>query len=503
LIELLKSYIERSDQYELEIISVGQKEKLSQIKSGKNIDALLFTFSKTTEREDTIVFSKSYFQNKALGVITKDPSIDISNIKEQTIEVGYVDNTRAKTELKILKKKYENTLILSPVGDHKELIQQLERGEIDAAAGDISRLIYDLGEGDFYFGGNIPTRGAKRADNYCIGITKQKAYLKPFFDQFLTNSEKEIEQLESKWLSTSLDEAYQRYYNKEKKEFDLFKEYTYIASFLILMLFAFIIIRINKGKNKQIEKLRNEGFAGELKTITKLYEAKGKASVGAAEIAEIGSNYFKTAEKKITYVGSGGFLSDEDEELREKWLSSMNEFLKKPGVTFERVVDLPQTEVNDQNEIRFSEIYNFYPKGLPKHYISKYLRWICIQYAYLKTYANLKIIDSRGAALWGYGIIIMIKDEDEVLIFTTDKKTKIGSSIHDEKLAKNISNIISEVKEVGWNVTADYLKQEFLSEDPRLEEVRELIDELEGKPLTKEISKKIDITCAEIQKTNQ
>jgi len=503
LIKLLQVYAKGSEEYNLKIQPINQGNKLRAIERGIEVDAILFTFSETTQRiQDGIHFSIPYFQNKAIGVITNNEGININDIKNSTIRIGYVSNTTAQDELLSLNEKYKANMILTPYQNHKALIQSLKEKEIDVAAGDVSRLIYDVNEGDFYFGGNLPTKRSKVRDNYCIAITPLKGELKPFFDGFVSKYQKQIESLEEKWLSTALEDAYQSHYNKNEDKLKSYIKYIVIGGLTFLILFFLILNRIINKKNKEIQKLERKNIDEKIGEIAELYDAKGKASIGTSQIARIGCDFFKTA-KKITYVGSGGFLSDENKELSKEWRLSMTEFMQKPNTEFVRVVDLPQMEVNSQQEVIFSEIYNFNPKRLPSSFISRYIRWLCIQYGNLKTYKNLKIIDSRGAALWGHGIVIMIKDQIEVLIFTTNRDTKIGSSIRDEKLAKKISEIISDVKEIGKEVNTEYIRKEFLMKDPRLIEIRKEIDSLGGKNITDEILKKIDITCDNIQKSNQ
>lgn len=501
LAKLLINYAHKRDMYNLEVVQVGQSEKLDNIRSGDNIDALLYTFSQTSERvKNGIKFSIPYFQNKAIGIIVNNEKFDINDIKNSTLRIGYVSNTTTEKELLNLYEKYKENTILSAFDNHDTLILALKNKSIDAAAGDVSRLIYDVNEGDFYFGGNLPTKRSKIRDNYCFGISPKKPHLTVFFNEFIKENQEEISLLERKWLSTALEDAYQTHYNKKEDKLKDFIKVLSIGGLLLLLTLILIFLRVLGKKNKEILLHKENRADAELGRIASLYDAKGKASIESAQIAQIGCDFFKTA-KKITYVGSGGFLSDKN--LGEEWYNAMHDFLQRPDTSFERVVDLPQMEVNSQSEIMFSQIYNFIPKKLEPNYISRYIKWLCIQYSNLKTYDTLEIIDSRGAALWGHGIVIMIKDEIEVLIFTTNRNTKIGSSIRDERLAKEISKIIFDVKLIGQTINTTYLADEFFNEDPRLTKIKKMIDDLNGKDLTKEILREIDITCKRIEESNQ
>lgn len=501
LAKLLIDYSQKSKTYKLEIVQVEQSEKLDNIKSGKAIDALFYTFSQTSERiKNGINFSVPYFQNKAIGIIVNNEKFDINNIKNSTLRIGYVSNTTTEKELLSLYEKYKENTLLVPFKNHEALIQGLRNKTIDAAAGDVSRLIFDVNEGEFYFGGNLPTKRSKIRDNYCFAITPEKPYLIEFFNKFIKENQEEINLLERKWLSTALEDAYQSHYNKKENQLKDYIKVISIGSLLLLLIIILIFVRTLNKKNKEILLFKEGKADAELGRIASLYDAKGKASIESAQIAQIGCDFFKTA-KKITYVGSGGFLSDKD--LGNEWYKAMHDFLQRPDTSFERVVDLPQMEINAQSEVKFSQIYNFNPKKLEPNYISRYVKWLFIQYSNLKTYDKLEIKDSRGAALWGHGIVIMIKDEIEVLIFTTNRNTKIGSSIRDERLAKEISKIIFDVKLIGQTIDTSYLAKEFFNDDPRLTKIRKMIDNLNGKDLTNEILKEIDITCKKIEESNQ
>lgn len=500
LAKLLINYAKKSEKYELEIVLVDQSKKLNAITQGQDIDALLYTFSQTPDRiKKGIHFSTPYFQNKAIGVIVNNDELNINQIKDRSIRVGHVSNTTAEKELTNVLLKYKDNLILSAYENHAKLMNALKEKEIDAAAGDVSRLIFDVNEGDFHFGGNLPTKRSKIRDNYCIAMSPSKGHLKPFFDDFIDNSQKEIGFLENKWLSTALEDAYQSYYNKNEDKLKGYIKYISIGAIVLLGLILIIFSNIINRKNKKIKNIQAGKRDEELGRIASLYDAKGRASIESSHIAQIGCDFFKTA-KKIIYVGSGGFLSDPNKEIREAWTKSLHEFLGNPNNIFQRVIDLPKMETNEDNEAQFSSPDNFNPDKLDPDYMSRYIKWLFIQYSNLLYHDNIQIMDSRGAALWGYGIVIMIKDEKEVLIFTTNRDTKIGSCIRDEKLAKRIAEIIYGVTKIGIRADAKYIKEKFLTNDPRLNELTKEIDKLNSKTLPEDLMRKIDDYCKHIEK---
>ncbi|AXG71023.1 major cell-binding factor [Kordia sp. SMS9] len=496
VLKLLKNYSEKSEQYVIDFVPVEQSAKSKEIKTGIHIDALLYTFSITEDRKkDTIHFSKPYFFNKAIGVITNNEDIDINNIEDSQIQIGVVEGTIPQDELNVLKGRNNTNLVIVPFKNHGKLIEALRSKRIQAAAGDVSRLIFDVNEGDFYFGGNLPTKRAKVKDGYGIGITPKKQELKRFFDDFVTVNQTEIEDIEEKWLSTAIEDAYQSYYNKDKSKLQTFIYYSIIGAVLFLLITGLVFYKVITSKNKKINKISQDQHHKKLNEVFSIYEKKGRANVDAEGIAEIGIHFFKNA-KKITYVGSGGFLADP--ELGPKWSEALYEFLDKEETTLTRVVDFPEMCVDEENEISFDQTDNFFPQKLEDQYIYRYLKWVCIQYHCLQHYEDLKIHNSRGAALWGYGIVIMIKDDNEVLFFTTNKNTKIGSSIQDKILASQIYKVISDIVELGTAVNEDKFKKMFFMEDQRLVILKNKIDASTQRKLDPKLLKEIDKTCRDI-----
>ncbi len=474
LIKLLKTYIETREDYELKIIPIEQNKKSDAIKNGDGINSLLFTFSETSKRAKAgVLFSRPYFQNKAIGIITNNQKVDIRSLSSQVVRIGSVTSTTSEEQLKILEKRYPDNIVISGFKNHAELIEALNNKIIDAAAGDVSRLVHDVNEGNFYFGGNLPTRRSKIADNYVIGISPSSPHLKPLFDDFINENNDQINLLRDKWLSTTLEDAYQAFYNRKESEL---KKYIIIISIVASSVIAMLLLgfsRIVKRKNRLISESEAGNIDVKFGEIVQNYEAKGRQAIKAKDIANIGIKYFETA-KHITYVGSGGFLSDK--ELGPAWSRALHNFLSNDNTVFERIIDLPATSINEQYGTRFDSTYNFRPEKLPDNYQSSYIRWLFELYAHLKKYDNLKVVNSRGAALWGYGIVIMIKDNDEALIFSTYEDQKIGTTIQVSELVENIAKIIGGIREIGKILSENDLSKEFFTQDKRLEHIKQMID---------------------------
>lgn len=516
LAKLLADYSKTQNKYNITFHKVDQDKKLNEIKSGNNIDALLFTFSETSRRiNDGIIFSIPYFQNKAIGVISKNKNIDVNNIGDNLIRIGYISNTTAARELEKLKLMPKNSENLISVGysNHNQLLTALkEKNEVDAIVGDVSRLVYDVNDGKLHFAGNLPTKRSKIRDNYCFGISPLKKDILPFFNNFIRQNEKRIISLENKWLSTALEEAYLTYYNKTEKELKLYIYYIIAGFLLLIALLWFFLNKTLKKKDLIISKKEKE-YNNLIKTaedikigkIMSKYETKIKDHLTSEEIAMVGIEMFNTATNSITYVGSGGFLSDKTETIRTEWMKSIDNCLKKKDITFERVVDLPDF-VNDDLGKWFDKTNNFRPGFLDSKYINKYTKWLLLQYCAINKYDNLEIINSRGAALWGHGIVLIIKDEKEVLIFTTNKNSKSGTVIPMNDLAKGISLVIQDIKEIGkQGLTSNDWEKLFFTGDKKLEgivkDAKEAKFELDYKFSNGEtLLQKIDKVCTEIQK---
>lgn len=507
VLELLEQYSSRRN-IDIELVEVRQDKKFEQLKLGQEIDALLFTFSESDKRRniDKIVFSIPYYQNTGKGLITNNKDIDVNSWKNEVVKVGIISSTNIAQELNLIKlSEYGNNVKINEFESYQQLIKALKEQQIDAAAGDVSRLLYEVNEGNLFFGGHLPTKNSKIGDNYCIGITPKKSELKVFFDDFIVENESKIRSLEKKWVGTAYRDAYGSYYNKEKNYINELKNYLVYLSIGAILLFGialWVFSRMISKRNQNIEALKSRLQQEEKKLILSEVndmfaglKVKLDEALNNNQIAKAGIDFFNTAESSITYVGSGGFLSDKI--LGEEWKEALENCLKNPDISFERVVDLPEMELQDTG-MWFVETDNFSPYKLESQYIGRFQKWLFIQYSNLKLYKDsLAMYNSRGAALWSYGLVIMIKDEKEVLIFTTNKNEKSGTVLLDKRLANTISRVIKDIRDIGKeNVTANEIKDLYFKQDNKTIKIINAIDGEDG-VITPEIMRRIDDYCEE------
>lgn len=273
-----------------------------------------------------------------------------------------------------------------------------------------------------------------------------------------------------------------------------------LLALTVICLIIFIIFYKRKSK-KEIRKLKQSKSVEEFHDIIFLYESrikeKGeiKESFSSREVVNVGID-FLTNGRKIVYIGSGGFLSDP--LINKDWSEALIGFLNRNDTELIRVIDLPEMTVNFDNELKFKKVNNFSFGRLEANYLFRFIKWICLQYHSLLEYKNIKIINSRGAPLFGHGIVIMIKDDSEVLLFSTNENTKVGFKIYDSKLAKRILKNTSDIIEIGTIINLEKLDKLFFQNDPRLEEVKKRIKKKKKKKLDKNDLNYIEKVSAKI-----
>ncbi|GMN10584.1 hypothetical protein MTsPCn9_24410 [Croceitalea sp. MTPC9] len=468
---LLYAYSTSLD-YTIEFIEIPQNERELSIISSSKINSLLYTFSYTPERlKKGILFSDPYLQNKAIVAISNNANLDVESWKETTVRVGHLKNTTAERELKLLKDKNFDNIIMFDFTLQLELIEALKKKEIDMAIGDINRLLYEIGEGDFHFAGNLPTSRAKIADDYCIGVAKDEPELVIFFNLFLRENKDRIKGLERKWLNTSLEDAYGKYYGKTKEELKSSLnnlKIIFLGSALALLFVILLLGYRNKKLKEKAESNKASVLEQELRNVIDNTKIKMERILDDDGIVKAGIQMFDSANESIHYYGSGGFMSslgtDRDGKNAERWSDAIKRTLSRKSnqgdsIQFVRVVDLPEVELNEEFEkksivernnlkIEGFSTGNNYPK-----YLKKYHRWLFNVYAQLLKYDNLKLYDSASAGLWGFGMIFIIKDDNEVLMFiSAEGDKKIGTIIPSSDLAKELKEKY-ETDKVGQRLT--------------------------------------------------
>lgn len=470
-LSLFDDFVKKNnDTIKIEYKSVSQAKKLQYLDSGE-VDAIVFSVSITKSRIDNgYKFSKPYFSNNSIVLISNNPKIDARKLQNNKITIGTIKGTTSYNQLKLIRNKYIKTIKLdSSFKNIDNLIVALNEKKIDAIAGDFSRLVYFVHNNvNIYFSGILPTPKAQTKDEYGV-ISKNNTFIIDLFNQFINDNRNEIQNLRDKYFANTEymhAELYSRNYNP------LLKNILYFLSALTLLLVLTILFFLRKIKKIQLEKEEIQskqivdGTAEKLAGILDKAFSKFREKLDSEQIVDIGVDFFKTAKEKITYVGSGGFLSDK--KYSKVWKNAIHNALER-NIIFDRIIDLPEI---DFKELTFNNMEYFHPETYDRSYVKKYLRWLLLQYIDLMNYdENYKIHNSRGASLWGYGIVIMIKDNTEVLIFTTNKDKKIGSVIVNQDLASYFLEIMNIIKNVGKEIDEHDLERNFFSEENNLKKM--------------------------------
>lgn len=458
---MLDNYLEMNTNYEADFIEVPQAEREEYIQKGL-IDALMFSFSKTYDREKLgIYFSAPYLQNKALVMVSNSPDISVQTLGKKEMSISFIANSTGSV-VKNIRDEYRDYVKVDSVPDYAALIERLRNRDTDAIVGDITRLAYDLSSNEFFLGGNLPDSFSKVRDNYCIAVNSNHEELVKVFNAFLTSNREAIKDLESKWLSTTIEEAYQEYYNRNY--IDLNNELYIVIGVLALVLFILVIygvglLRKRDARFSELNSKIDEQVNMKLITMTM---GKFENVLEEPHIIKNGIELFDSARKGILYVGSGGFLSSQNENSRNNWSESAHRCMQKTSeggeFVFRRVVDLPDLDMENK---RFRDIESFDLKTDISDYLPRYISWLLVQYHDLISYKNFELIESRGAPLWGYGMVMILCDEEKGIMFTTDKYDKKGTYLVNHILVRNLSKGIQSIVELGQRITPEIMKNRF------------------------------------------
>jgi hypothetical protein len=132
-----------------------------------------------------------------------------------------------------------------------------------------------------------------------------------------------------------------------------------------------------------------------------------------------GIEFFQTA-KEIHYIGAGGFSAQ-----NAQWRKELNSFISKEDTKLIRIVDLP---TNPKKYFKDEEVIN-------------YFTWLILRAVILDCYSEkVYLYNSRHAPLWKTGFVVMIKDDQEMLVFTGGV-TKSGNIA-----TKNIEKFITTIE---------------------------------------------------------
>lgn len=455
VVKSLKDYLESNYGYQVVLKDVNQDQREKAILEG-TVDAILYSFSKTQERTDSgILFSIPYHQNSAIVLASWEGDYTIKDLGKEIMTIGYISNSTGE-EIKKVRDRYQTTTRLQAFPSYEDLIEALKNREVNAVVGDMSRLSSDFASGTLVFSGILPTSKAKIRDNYGIAVRKEDFELKLLMDEFLSENELIITSFENKWLQTSITEAYTGYYNAEKEPTNPYLLILY-SSLLVLGLAFIGFLVIYQKQKRELKKASNEANELALERFSHIF----KQELHTEDIIAEGERLFERANRDILYVGSAGFLAATDEN-RKKWSLAIHNYLQK-NVVLDRIIDLPKFDFENREIIGLRKEH--YPKmymntAYQTTYIESYVKWLLTQYHNMIYYnkqgsSKYNIYDSKIAAMWGSGIVVILKDtsvdnersDSQGIYFTTYGGENIGSKIFSPSLAlkwgQSIRNVIT------------------------------------------------------------
>lgn len=476
----LKDYLENEHGFEVILTEVKQDEREQALLNNK-VDALLYSFSKTPQRiESGILFSIPYHQNSAIVLASLNGIYTVKDFGKKPMTVGYLANSTGQ-EIKKVRDRYQNSMRLRSISSYEELIEALKNKDVDAIVGDMSRLSSDFASGTLVFSGILPTSKAKVRDNYGIAVRKNDDELKKILDDFLRENELVITSFENKWLQTSINEAYSNYYNTEEETSNPYLLVLYTSLLVLGLVFLGFLVIYQKQK-KELRRASDEATEVALERFSHIF----KQELHTEDIIIEGQRLFKKAKKDILYVGSAGFLAAADEN-RKKWSLAIHNYLQK-NVVLDRIIDLPKFDFEKREVIgvRKEHYPSMYPNSsLKTTYIESYVKWLLTQYHNLIFYNNqtssrYNIYDSKIAAMWGTGVVVILKDttidneqsHSQGIYFTTYGGDNIGSKIFSPSLAlkwgQSIRKVISNdkthtVEDYQLKLTSAKLKKTFFT----------------------------------------
>lgn len=508
IIPLLEKYLQQKLKVNTKKIKIEQSKRVDEIQSGENIDILLYSFSKTEDREKRgILFSDPYFRNHSIVLATL-PNIEftIDELGKKNFKIGYVRGTTGNEINKLQNINYEKVEIFDDFDNYDELKSALKKGDIDGLVGDMSRIVSDFANNELRFAGILPTQKSKIGDNYYIAISNKRPELKSTIDAFIKDQKYNIDFHASTLYDISIDDAMLEYHNKSKKFFESTNLYLSLCCLALFLFLVFISIQYGiQTINQRREREKSEETIKNNRELINYFTEKNDQKLDTEQICDVGVKLFNSATKNILYVGSVGLLSAPDES-RVKWRKGIDDFLKKDNVIFERIIDLPKFEIDENRKMKKGFI-GFPNEQLPtmyfnspdkndkkkKTYVQSYIEWLLEQYYYLLFNDNIRIYDSRAAALWGSGIVVLIKDSllrssqnTDGLYITTYGGEHLGAKILAPELAKNwgdnIRKIISGDKSSNENdskllMDKNRLKETFFEPNYLLKKCAEDIEE--------------------------
>ncbi|MEI8172583.1 MAG: ABC transporter substrate-binding protein [Deltaproteobacteria bacterium] len=191
-VDIVKA-IARKLNVKLDIIPVGDKDRISRLKEGA-VDILAATLTKTPARAKAIDFSYTYFVTGQKFLVKKGTVRKLTDLKDK--KIGTVAGTTS--EANVRKALPKATIAL--FSDHVPAFLALQRGEIAAITTDEAILVPILAKADpgLY---EIPDITISK-EPYGLGIRKGDKSLRNFVNKTLLEMEKsgEAKRIYDKWF---------------------------------------------------------------------------------------------------------------------------------------------------------------------------------------------------------------------------------------------------------------------------------------------------------------
>ena len=327
---------------------------------------------------------------------------------------------------------------------------------------DINNLLFfDSNDSELEIVGFFPSENttgySKTGDLYAIGLQKGESELKDKINDLLSTNKSEIEDLKVKWFNIPNQTLLFRMRNMPHNPTKL-EEFIYNWGILILagsiVLFIGFVYLLVLGSKKRAQQLLEKIELSDLTLNEQLASFKKELSSSTLdenEIVKHGIKFFSTCQENIYYVGAGGFIGDIHSN---KWRDA----IYKCDKPLFRVVDLPLVE-EAVNKGIFTSIECI-----------NYTKWLIMQAMQLEeNHKNLQLINSRGASLWGHGFIIMIKDSEEMMLFTGGEN-KFGYLIKTESIVQSFSNNVKQLINRGTPIDSNHILNEYFERDPEIDQ---------------------------------
>lgn len=430
------------------------------------VDIVISSYSITDRRENEIEFSKPYLYNPGMVFITHAKNRNkYSNDKillSSDYSIAVINGTTNKRSLEKIEENEGYEFKIKGVENIDTALTLIRNGECTALLNDYNNLLfYHIKHKDLAIACKFMQIEDMKIDRYGMGIAKGDTLLRKKINVFLEEKKTEIKQLEDDWFRKACrDFPYNSIGTNTLSEYNI-KKYldkkiispgriAGILFFIFTVLFiVFVVICLIIAHKKYVETIegKNELLEGQDRLIKnqeelkKISESKNQF-LNENEILRLGIEFFETCEKEINYIGSFGFITDENKRM---WREAIASCIRE-GKTFTRIVELPEL--------------NIIKKLVSPSELTNYCLWLLMQVIKLRD-ENTKytLSQSRCAPLWGHGFITLIKDKDEMLFFTGRTRC-CGHLIKDNSVVEEMYRNIHDPS--GIAAKSDLLNSEMI-----------------------------------------